>query len=814
MALPPIGITGPPAGPDPLAPDQPLTLEAQLGLGPGDQYTRTTPPDQQVIPRDRPEPTERRRALVSSLAGMVKQGKNHWEKVFRRMEDDQKFIAGNQWPEDPKVTIYSDLYDNDLYVANITLQHVQKRTAALYAKNPKAVARKRPRLLSTTWDGTTASLTEAQATMQQAQQALLSLPVGMPGMPSDGALGGAPPTGAPSPNGSPEPFGQPGGSVAGPPGAMPGAPPSPGIMPTMPPPEQLMSAQGVIADAQAVKQQLAMLNKIGKTLEILYDYELSEQQQNFKSMMKLTVRRACTSGVGWTRLGFQRIMGPSPDRDSRMADMQAQLDLVERVSADIADDKTDVDSAAAEEMRLTMQAIQAEPDIVLREGLHFTWPKPSAIIPDPRCVQLRDFLGCDWVAEEFCLTCNEIKETYGVDVGSHHTTYNRTDTGTDYERARVQWQATSSGSSQSEDSRIDDGDADNCLVWELFNKRDGLVYVLCDGYPDFLREPAAPDVYTDRFWPWFLTSFNEIDGQVFPPSDVSLIRPMQRELNRARQGLREHRLANRPKMAYAEGILSEDDIEALKTHPVNALISIAGLQPGQDINAVIQAIKGSPLDPNLYEVNPIWEDLMRAVGVQEADLGGTGGATATESNIAASAKAGALGSAIDDIDDTLTAIARAAGQILLLNMSEEMVKEIVGPGAMWPVLTRADVAKEIGLEVEAGSSGRPNQAQELQNFERLAPILMQIPGVKPEYLAKEAIRRLDDKTTLDDAVADGLPSITAMNGNKQPGEAGSGDPNAQGPQGNNNNPAAPTARPDAPTPPPNPATAASSGLPN
>jgi len=45
MALPPIGITGPPAGPDPLAPDQPLTLEAQLGLGPGDQYTRTTPPD-------------------------------------------------------------------------------------------------------------------------------------------------------------------------------------------------------------------------------------------------------------------------------------------------------------------------------------------------------------------------------------------------------------------------------------------------------------------------------------------------------------------------------------------------------------------------------------------------------------------------------------------------------------------------------------------------------------------------------------------------------------------------------------------------
>ena len=119
---------------------------------------------------------------------------------------------------------------------------------------------------------------------------------------------------------------------------------------------------------------------------------------------------------------------------------------------------------------------------------------------------------------------------------------------------------------------------------------------------------------------------------------------------------------------------------------------------------MLQAIKGVPVDPNLYEVNPIFEDLLRAVGDQEADLGGTGGATATESNIAASAKSSALSSSIDDIDDTLSAIARAAGQILLLNMSEEMVKQIVGPGAMWPVLTKADVAKEIFLEIEAGSS--------------------------------------------------------------------------------------------------------------
>lgn len=764
--------------------------------GHGDQFTVTTPPGEKVIPRDPPEPDERRKHLVTSFSDMIKHAKTHWDPTFRRMEQDQKFCAGSQWPEDPKKTAYNDAAEDDLYVANITLQHVQKRVAALYAKNPRSVAKKRPRLLATTWDGSLESLAAAEATVQQAQAAMMGMQSGVPMMP-----------GAPQQPG----LGPPGAGAGSPPPPSPGGPPGPEAMPMMPappppmpPPEEMMNAQAVLADAQAVKQQIAQLNKIAKTLEILYEYEISEQQQHFKSMMKMTVRRAATAGVGWTRLGFQRIMGPSPDRDSRLADMQHQLDLVERIAADMADDELQPDSAAAEELRLTMQAVREEGETILREGLLFTWPKSTAIIPDPHCIQLRDFLGCDWVAEEYILSVNEIKETYHVDVGRSHTSYSRHDIGTDYERARASWQANNAAwnSASSDDPHVDSGDADNCIVWELFNKRDGLVYVICDGYPDFLKEPAAPDVYTDRFWPWFLTAFNEVDGKVFPLSDVHLIRPMQRELNRARQGLREHRFANRPAYAHAEGVLSDEDIDVLRTHPVNAVIAIAGLQPGQSLEEVLQAIKGVPVDPNLYEVNPVFQDLLRAVGDQEADLGGTGGATATESNIAASSKATALSSSIDDIDDTLSSIARAAGQILLLNMNEETVKQIVGPGAMWPVLSKSDVAKEIFLEVEAGSSGRPNQAQQMQNFERLAPILMQIPGIKPQFLAKEAIRRMDDKIDTDEAVAEGLPSVISMNGGKS--VQGAGTPAAQGPKGGANNPAAPEPSPSSPTPPQSP----------
>lgn len=746
------------AGPFDMPPNDPgIMVEGPQPVSPVDM---TDPSQEDVIPRDTPNPPEARKRLVKAVNDMVLQAKSHWDKDYRRMERDQRFAAGHQWPEETKSDVFNDAAD-DRYVANITLRLIQQRVAALYAKNPRAVARRRPKLLSTVWDGSMQTLQQAQQTLSQAmasQQVISQFEMtGVPPM--------DPATGAP-------------------------LPPPPPVDPVA-----MQEAQSVVADAQKVKMQIDQLNKIGRTLELLYEYEISEQQQPFKSMMKMAVRRAATTGVGWVRIGFQRIMGKSPDFDTRIADMQQRLSTIERIAADLADDEILENDAEVEQLKLTMQELQNEEEIIVREGLQFSYPKSTAIIPDPRCVNLREFLGCDWVAEEYVLSANEIKETYGVDVGKTFTAYNRLDVGTDYERARAVWNGVTE-----DDARISPGDAESALVWEVYNKRDGLVYVVCDGYPQFLREPAAPDIYTDRFWPWYPIMFNEVDGKVYPPSDVQLVRSMQLELNRSRQGLREHRFANRPKMGYAEGLLSEEDLNSLRTPPQNALIAISGLQPGQAIDQVLMPIKGAPIDMNIYEVNPVFQDFLRVSGEQEANLGGTANATATETNVAQASRSSSIGSAVDDIDETLTGIAKAAGQILLLNVSEQTVKEIVGEGAIWPGFTKAEVARDLYLEIKAGSSGRPNQALEVQNFERLAPILMQIPGVPPKFMAEEAIRRLDDKIDLQEAIVEGAPSITAMNGAKGMSPGGGLEPGAQGPQGANNAPKPPSPSSQAPGP--------------
>lgn len=87
--------------------------------------------------------------------------------------------------------------------------------------------------------------------------------------------------------------------------------------------------------------------------------------------------------------------------------------------------------------------------------------------------------------------------------------------------------------------------------------------------------------------------------------------------------------------------------------------------------------------------------------------------------------------------------------------------------------------------------GRPNAAQEVANAQRLYPLLIQLPGIDPEFLAKDLLRRLDDRLDLTQAFKTSLPSIVAMNGMAQgsaPG-AGMGPGAGQGPQGPQNAPA-------------------------
>ena len=194
------------------------------------------------------------------------------------------------------------------------------------------------------------------------------------------------------------------------------------------------------------------------------------------------------------------------------------------------------------------------------------------------------------------------------------------------------------------------------------------------------------------------------------------------------------------------------------------------------MDKIWEGIKPIGIDPNVYETNPVFEDVLRVVGSSEANtFGVAGGETATGEAIAESGRTETKSSDVDDLDEFLSDVARATSQVMLLEMTKAVMEEIVGPGVVWPELSREEIAKEIYLDVKAGSSVRPNSAAELANYERALPYMIQMPGLKPTVVLKNYLALLDIDS--EDAIAEGLPSIVALNAlmgrQTQPG---TGDP--------------------------------------
>lgn len=624
--------------------------------------------------------------------------------------------------------------DDDRYVANIVQRHIQQRTATLYAKNPRFLYRRKKRLDFAIWDGRQATLQEAIRTAAMASS----------------------------------------GDAA----AM----------------AMLPNAMQLLADVQEGFLRRQQVDRVGKTLEILAQHELSEQKPPFKKQMKQLIRRTLTCKVGYVKLGFERMYEPRPEDEERVRDLTQHLARIDQLIADAKDGETESYQAEAEELRLMLQELQRGGDRIVREGIVFDFPTSDSIIIDPACRQLQGFIGASWIAHKFCLSNDTVKQVYGVDLkASGALMYNRGDDNT------LPLPVGLPGGRDIERQK------DGVVLYEIQDKTTGMVFTIADGYPDFLREPAAPSVKLERFWTIFALTFNDLenDRNIYPPSDVELLRPMQIERNLARERLSEHRTAARPATATARGTLTDDDKAKLETHPANAVIELDGLAPNQKIEDVLQVVKKPGIDPNLYVVNHLDEDQARVVGVQDAGIGvATGGTTATEVSIAEGARTASVASNVDDLDDFLTELAQAVGHVLLTEISEETAKKVAGPGAVWPMLSLQDIADDIILEVEAGSTGRPNRAAEIANFERMAPLIMQIPGINPEWLAREALRRLDDRLDVEDALLDGMPPITTLargaigmltGGGAAPTGNAATDPVMQGAQGAGNAPQPPGA---------------------
>lgn len=683
-------------------------------------------------------PTDPSRAqLVTRWHSRIKSAKKFFSDPIEKMRKDMEYTRNgcdkSKWDPDTQ------------YTANLVQRQISVTTAALYATNPRVQAKRKPRLDFKLWDGDPASITAAigRITVAGQQAAQMKAQAQQSGQQLD-------PTQIPQP--SPQ-------------------------------------DTALLQELQQVNQLHRMLDKVGKTLEILGNYFINQQSPNFKQQMKKLVRRAKTTGVAYIELEFQRLFEPRVSGTSEIADTTNQLAVINRLEEEKEEGDLDDDAPENFELETMQRELAEQPNIIAREGPVFNFPESTSVIVDPKCRDLATFIGSEWIAIEMPMTPDQVRETFDIDVGSNYEIYKPNDTNRaeDAFLGDAMWQGGTDGSGTDKE----DKSVKLCCVWKVYDRKTATVMVLVDGYKDFVRAPETPEVQLERFYPVFSLVLNDVeDDNIYPPSDAFLMRHPQDEYNRSRQSLREHRRANRPKYIVAKGRLEDEDLKKLANHPANAVLELSALDKGEKCEDMIQPMKTVGIDAQLYDVKPAFDDIERTVGSQQANFGGTSGATATESSIAESTRTSVAGCDADAIDEMLSEVMTAAGEAMLMNLDTSTVQKIVGPGAIWPQVDREQIIDNIYLDIKAGSTGRPNKAAELANLERGMPFLIQMPGLSSAPLTAKLADLLD--IDIEDSLVDGLPSITQQNAGQQPQTGNPAtNPASQGGAGAQNAPVAP-----------------------
>lgn len=497
----------------------------------------------------------------------------------------------------------------------------------------------------------------------------------------------------------------------------------------------------VINDFQQGKEQKKLVEKVAKTLKTVYQYQVDTQEPEFKTQAKQFVRRAAACGVAYIRVNFCRDYENELSQSETRSSIQERLKSAKYILQRYTDGEIDESSPELETLRSLVESTHLEPSDAqstqVKERLVFDFPPANSIIPDPDCRALKGFVGAKWVAEEYILPLSFVNSFFECDIkpGSDVKFFN--EDGSDY------------GVQKTDDMKATG--SRRVRLYEVFDLTTRSTFIICDGYTEKYIVSPASVISTSSFWPIFALTFNDIEtvpgskATIFPPSDVDLIMSAQKEWNRTRQGLRNQRKANAVKYMAPKGALSENDLDNIANAEDNQVIQLEQLPPGTEPGKILQPLQHAPIDMAMYDTEPLKEDIMYASGNQGANLGpAQPNVTATVGSIAEQSRQTETSSNVDDLDDCLSAVARCGGELLIRNMSEPTVARIVGVGYAWPTQQPEDFLNEISLEIKVGSSGRPNKAIEIQNFQQIAPLLLQA-GANPIAVIKEAVRRLDDR---------------------------------------------------------------------
>lgn len=499
---------------------------------------------------------------------------------------------------------------------------------------------------------------------------------------------------------------------------------------------------------------------------------------NLKKPARRGVRSVLSNGEGWFKCTMVSEKKPAPEVEKALNDAQethARIVAQQQLLEDPQDQDPESLAALKDEKEKLIESLQGKLELSVNKMfvIDYVETENIQVSTDINCIS--SYTDADWIGNELYLTQEDALTRFPrlkpADIKSGKTYHQRAPKElTTREIDNVLPQGTMTAeSAQAFTTQTSDPESPAFLrVVEIWDRRDKQIRTLIDGVHKWAKEPYPPPYPTSRFYPYFYFAFYEVDGQRHAQSLSWRLYKLQDEYSSSRSNFRLTRERSIPGVLFNATMLDEVEAKKLTESKAQEYTALRPSDPSTPLANLFAPKPVQSIDMRLYDPTLILNDMERISGVQEAlsaAINSPGNPkTATEANIQQSGTQARTTSDRDNLEGLLTELAEYTAQQALQCLQIRDVQRLAGPKAFWPEdMAIDDLFTLVEIQIEAGSTGKPRQATDMQAWGTILPLIQKslqtieqafamgnLPMANAEIeLVKETMLRLGDESDVE-----------------------------------------------------------------
>jgi hypothetical protein len=478
------------------------------------------------------------------------------------------------------------------------------------------------------------------------------------------------------------------------------------------------------------------IQTFARTLEIVISSLW--KKGNLKKPARKGVRSVLSNAEGWFKATMVSEKRPQPEVERALNDAQethARIVAQQKLLEDPGDRDPETLEAEKAEKEALIEELQEKLELAVNKMfvIDYVETENIQVSTDINCIE--NYTDADWIANELYLTKDDALSRFPrlkpEDIKSAKSYFQRAPKElTTRETDNILPQGTMTAeSAQAYTTQTSATESPMFLrVVEIWDRRDKQIRTLIDGVKKWAKEPYPPPYPTSRFFPYFYFAFYEVDGQRHAQSLAWRLYKLQDEYSSSRSNFRLTRERSIPGVLFNATMLDEVEAKKLQDSKSQEYTALRPSDPATPIGNMFAAKPVATIDMRLYDPTLILNDMERISGVQEAlsaAINSPGNPkTATEANIQQSGTQARTTSDRDNLEAMLTELAEYTAQQALQCLEVRDVQRLAGPKAFWPEnMDIEDLFTLVEITIEAGSTGKPRQATDMQAWGTILPLI-------------------------------------------------------------------------------------------